>query len=55
MIGMFVREKNAVEIFGRATNGSEAFADLAAGKAGVDQQPGFAGFEIGAIAAGTAA
>ena len=55
MIGMFVREENAVKILGRATDRSEAFADLAAGKAGVDQQPGFAGFKIGAIAAGTAA
>ena len=55
VVGMFVREKNAIEIFGRAANRSEAFADLAAGKAGVDQQPGFAGFEISAIAAGTAA
>jgi hypothetical protein len=55
MIGVFVREQNAVEVFWGAANGSKAFADLAAGKAGVDQQPGFAGFEIGAIAAGTAA
>jgi hypothetical protein len=55
MIGMFVREQDAVQVFGRAADRSEAFADLTAGKSSVDQEAGFSGFEIGAIAAGTAA
>src|SRR5215213_2059448 len=52
---MFVREQDAVEAFGRATDRGQAFADLAAGKSGVDEEAGFAGFQIGAISAGTAA
>jgi hypothetical protein len=55
MIHVFVRDENAGEIFGRATDGSEALADLARAESGINQDAGFVGFEIGAIAIGTAA
>jgi hypothetical protein len=55
VIGMFVRKQDAIEILRRAADGSETFANLASGKSRVDKETGFAGFQIGAIAAGTAA
>jgi hypothetical protein len=55
MIGMFVRDENAIQRFGRPGNGGEAFANLLSAKAGIDQEAGAFGFEIGAIAARTAA
>ena len=55
MVAVFVGEQDAVEPFGSAANGGEAFANLAAGKASVDEEAGFACFQVGAIAAGTAA
>ena len=55
VVGMFVREENAAETFGRATDLGEAFADLFRAETGIDQETRAAGFEIGAIAVGTAA
>lgn len=50
VVGMFVRDENGGEIFRRAANGRETLADLARGKAGVNEHAGIFGFEIGAIA-----
>jgi hypothetical protein len=55
VVGMFVRKKNAAETFGRATDLGETFADLFGAETGIDQEPGAAGLEVGAIAIGTAA
>ena len=52
---MFMRDQNAGEIFRHATDGGEPLADLARTEPGVHQYPCFIGFEVGAIAAGTAA
>lgn len=55
MIAVFVRDEDAVEGFGRASDGLEAFSDLTRTEPGVDEQPGLAGFKIRAIPGGTAA
>lgn len=55
MVGMFVGEENAVEGFGRAAESGQAFADLFSREAGVNKDARVSRFEIGAIAAGTAA
>ena len=52
---MFVCDQKGGQIFRRATNQSEARADLARRKSGVNEHAAIFGFEIGAIAAGTAA
>ena len=51
VIGVFVGD----EVLRGATNGGQALADLAQAKARIDQNAGFVGFQIGAIAGGTAA
>jgi len=55
MVGMLVGDEDAGEAFGRAANGEEALADLASAQAGIDEEAGLVRFEVGAIAAGTAA
>ena len=55
MVGMFVGDENAGQGLGSSRKAGEFLADLPAAEPGVDQEPDFAGFEIGAIAAGAAA
>ena len=55
VIGMFVREKDAAETFGGATDLGEAFSDLFGAETRIDQETGVAGLEVGAIAIGTTA
>ena len=52
---MFVRDQDGGEIFRHPADGGEALADLARAEPGVHEDAGFIGFEVGAIAAGTAA
>lgn len=55
VIVMFVGDEDAIEILGCAADGSQSLADLAEAESGIDQQAGLIGFEVGAIACGTAA
>ena len=55
VVAVFVGDKDAGEIFRRATNGGEALADLAEAEARIHEDACLGGFHIGAIAAGTAA
>ena len=55
MIGMFMRDEDAAQAFRRASDGEQSLADLPSAQAGVDEQARLGGFQIGAIAAGTAA
>lgn len=55
VVGVFVRDENGGQVFRRAPDAGEALADLARRKPGVHEHAGFGGFEVGAIAAGTAA
>jgi hypothetical protein len=55
MIGMFVGNENAGEIFRRAADGREALSDLTGAKSRVHEDAGFVGFHVGAIAGGPAA
>lgn len=51
---MLVGHQDAVQGLRRASNGGQALADLPPAEAGVNQQPGFPGFQVGAITRGTA-
>ncbi len=55
VVGMFVGDEDGREIFRRAADGREALADLARREAGIHEDTGFGGLDIGAIAGGTAA
>lgn len=55
MVGMFVGDKDGGKIFRGTANGGEALADLARREAGIHENTGAIGFDIGAIAGGTAA
>ena len=52
---MLVGEENSAEILRGAPDGCEPLADLARAKARIDEDAGFAAFQIGAIPGGTAA
>ena len=52
---MFVRDQDGGEIFRHTADGGEPLADLARAEPGVHEDAGFSGFDIGAIATGTAA
>ena len=55
VVRVFVRDENAVEIFRRAADREQALADLAPAQPGIDEQPDLFGFQVGAVAARTAA
>ena len=55
VVGMFVRDQDAGEIFRHAADVLKALADLARAEPGIHEDAGFSGFDVGAIAAGTAA
>jgi len=55
VVGVFVRNENGSEIFRHPTDGGEPLADLARAEPGVHEDADFIGFDVGAIAAGTAA
>jgi hypothetical protein len=55
VVGVFVRNENGGEIFRHTTDGGEPLADLARAEPGVHKDAGFIGFDVGAIAGGTAA
>ena len=47
--------ENSRKTFRRARNAGELLSDLPPTESGVDEDPDFGGFEIGAVSAGTAA
>ena len=55
MVAVFVRDQDAGEIFRHATNVLKTLADLARAEPGIHEDAGFIGFDVGAIAAGSAA
>ena len=55
VVAVFVRDEDGGEFFRHPADFLEAFADLARAEPGVHEHAGLAGFEVGAIAAGTAA
>jgi hypothetical protein len=54
MVGMFVCNEDAMQTFGRAANGGQPLSDLPHAETGVNEDAGFFGFQIGAVAAGAA-
>ena len=50
VVGMFVREENAAQAFGRAANLGEPFTNLFGAETGIDQEASVARLEVGAIA-----
>jgi len=52
---VFERNEDTVQTFRRATDGDEPVADLPSTEAGIDEQTGFFGFQISAIARRTTA
>jgi hypothetical protein len=52
---MFMGHEDARQILRRSADGGEALADLAQAKARINEDAGFVGFQIGAIAGRTAA
>jgi hypothetical protein len=55
MVRMFVCDEDSRQTFRRAANGGKPLAGLAGAEPGINQYAGFASFQIGAIAVGTAA
>jgi hypothetical protein len=55
MVPVFVCDEDSAQAFRRAADGGEPFPDLAGAEPGIDQEPGFARFEVGAIARAAAA
>ena len=55
VVGMLVGDEDAGETLGSAANERQTLAKLAQAEPGIDEDAGFFGFQIGAIAAGTAA
>lgn len=55
VVRVLVSDEDAVEFFGDAADAGEAFGDLSVAETGVNEQAGFLGLQIGAIAAGAAA
>ena len=52
MIGVLVRDEDAMETFRGAADPGEALPDLTGAEPGVHQDAGLAGLDVGAIAAG---
>ena len=52
---MLVSDQDACEVFRRPADRGEPFANLSCAESGIDENPGFFGLHIGAIAGGTAA
>src|SRR3989442_5154096 len=55
MIGMFVGHEDSGQVLRHAANDGQPLANLASAQPRIDQQPGLVGFDVGAIAGGTAA
>ena len=55
VIRMFVGDQDAVQTFWRATDARQTLADLPHTETRINENAGFVGFQIGAVAAGTAA
>lgn len=55
VVAVLVRDEDAGEGFGCAIDRREALANLAAAEPGIDENAGVVGFEVGAVARGTAA
>jgi hypothetical protein len=54
VVGMLVGDEDAGQALRRATDGGQARPNLAQAEAGIDEDAGFIGLDIGAIAIGTA-
>ena len=55
VVGVFVGDEDGGKIFRRLADGGEAFADLQRGEAGVHEDAGFGGLDVGAVARRAAA
>ena len=55
VVAVLVGDEDAGEIFGGASDGGEAVADLTCAESRVHEDAGFVGFDVGAVAGGTAA
>ena len=55
VVAVFMRDQDGGEVFRHPTDGGEALANLARAEPGVHEHAGFIGFDIGTVAAGTAA
>ena len=55
VVGMFVSDEDGGKVFRRLAEGGQALADLQRRKAGIHEDAGFAGLEVGAVAGRTAA
>ena len=55
VVAVLVGDEDAGESFGRAAERGEALANLPSAEAGINEDAGVVGFEIGAVAGGTAA
>ncbi len=49
VIGVLVGDEDAIQFFGRTPDGGEALANLAQAEAGVNQEAGLVGLEVGAV------
>jgi len=54
MVGVLMRDENAIETFGRSTDRKESLTDLTSAQSGVDEQPAFGRFDVSGVAAGAA-
>src|SRR5579872_4909722 len=54
VVRMFMGHQDAGKSFGTTADGGKALPDLAGAETGIDEDAGFIGFQIGAIAARTA-
>lgn len=54
VVAVFVRDENAAQALRSSSNPQQPLADLPGAEPGVDEQAGVVGFQVGAVAAGTA-
>lgn len=54
VVGVFVRDENAAQVFRSSSNSQQSLADLTGAESCVDEQAGIVSFQVGAVAAGTA-
>jgi hypothetical protein len=54
MIRVFVSQEDAMKRFRCSADGGKPLSDLTPAESRVDQQPGIAGFQVGAVPSGAA-
>ena len=55
MVGVFVGDEDAVEVFRGASDGEKSLANLPSTQAGVDEKSCVRSFDVGTVTAGSAA